>query len=321
MRGSPQSSKVAVCNLIGLIAAGISVSWWILYFTDFFPVFGGLLGLGGLFTWIAFVSNILTDERKAEMQQSFDRFVLQRLGLLIFLGLALFGWWIGFAPCRTTLLVDCLETTGGHFMEIREFRTEAPLEPEPVKRLTLSPRGTAKVLLATPWFGKKDYLVKISGFPARKITLSGYQRRQFFIPASMLQRPVVLIRPAAKELGVVDEGFSLEVRVKGNKGEIFRIDNYPGKAVWFGADEDVAVPERLLDQWRQEFKMAKKNTEDIARWLPPISIGPVDGLSGITEVSAHLLNRRGEIRYTGGTDLRIVRERPYPKEVVLYEKK
>ncbi len=83
MRGSPQSSKVAVCNLIGLIAAGISVSWWILYFTDFFPVVGGLLGLGGLFTWIAFVSNILTDERKAEMQQSFDRFVLQRRGLLI----------------------------------------------------------------------------------------------------------------------------------------------------------------------------------------------------------------------------------------------
>ena len=108
-------------------------------------------------------------------------------------------------------------------MEIREFRTEVPLKPEPVKRLTLSPRGTAKVLLATPWFGKKDYLVKISGFPARKITLSGYQRSQFFIPASMLLRPVVLIRPAAKELGVVDEGFSLEVRIKGDKEEIFRI--------------------------------------------------------------------------------------------------
>lgn len=314
-------SKVPIYNLIGLIAAGISVSWWILYFTDFFPVFGGLLGLGGLFTWIAFVGNILTDERKAEMQQSFDRIVLQHRGLLVLLGLSLLGWWIGYAPCRATLLVDCLDTTGGHFMEIREFKTVAPLAPEPVERLTLSPRGTAKVLLATPWFGKRDYLVKVSGFPARKITVTGYRREPFFLPASMLLRPVVLIRPAASELGVVDEGFSLEVQVRGDKAATFRIENYPGKAVWFGADDDVAVPERLLDEWRQEFKMAKKNAEDIARWLPPISLGPVAELSGITEISARLVNRGGEIKYAGGIDLRVLRERAFPKEIVLYEKK
>jgi hypothetical protein len=108
MNNASQHNIGPVCNLIGLITAGISVCWWVLYFTDFFPVFGGLLGLTRL------------------------------------------GWWMGYAPCRATLLVDCLETTGGHFMEIREFNPKAPLEPEPVKRLTLSPRGTAKVLLATP---------------------------------------------------------------------------------------------------------------------------------------------------------------------------
>jgi len=320
MNTSPQYSKVPIFNLMALIAAGISVSWWILYFSDFFPVFGGLLGLGGLFAWIAFVGNILTSERKAEMQHSFDSMVLQRRGLLVFLGLLLLGWWMGYVPCRGTLLVDSLETTGGHFMEIREYSSKAPLAPEPVERLTLSPRGTAKVLLATPWFGKKDYLVKVSGFPARKITVSGCHREPFFIPASMLLRPVVLIRPAASELGVVDTGFQLDVQVRGDKERTFHIKNYPGKAVWFGADDDVAVPERLLDAWRQEFKMAKKNAEDIARWLPPLSLGPVDDLSGITEISANLVNGGGEVKYTGGVDLRGWRERSFPKELVLYEK-
>lgn len=321
MRDSPQNTKVPIFNLIGLIVTGISVSWWILYFTDFFPVFGGLLGLGGLFTWIAFVGNILTDERKKRMQQSFDNIVLQRRSWLLILGLALLGWWMGYAPCRATLLVDCLETTGGHFMEIREFKTEAPLEPEPMERLTLSPRGTAKVLLATSWFGKRDYLVKVSGFPARKITVTGYRREPFFIPASLLLRPVVLIRPAASELGVVDEGFSLEIHVKGDKVATFRIEEYPGKAVWFGADSDVAVPDWLLDEWRQEFKRAKKDMEDVTRWLPPISLGPVAELSGITEISAHLVNRGGKIKYTGCIALRHSPERQFPKEIVLYEKK
>ncbi len=321
MSNSSQHSNVPICNLVGLIAAGISVSWWILYFTDSFPVFGGLLGLGGLFTWIAFVGQILTGERKSHMQQSFDRFVLQRRSLPVLLGLALLGWWMGYAPCRATLLVDCLEATGGHFMEIRTFNPKAPLEREPMERLILSPRGTAKVLLTTPWFGKKDYVIKVSGFPARKITMTGFCREPFFIPASMLLRPVVLIRPAASELGVIDEGFSLEVQVKGEREETFRIKNYPGKAVWFGADNDVAVPERLLNNWRQEFKMAKKNPEDISRWLPPLSLGPVIELSGITGISARLINRGGQIKYIGRIDLQGLKKRPFPEEIILYEKK
>ncbi len=322
MSDSSQNSKVPICNLIGLIAAGISVSWWILYFTDYFPVVGGLLGLGGLFTWIAFVGNILTSTRKEEMQQFFDKVVLQRRFLPVLLGLALLGWWLGYAPCRTTLLVDCLEPTSGYFMEIREFNAKAPLKPEPVERLTLSPRGTAKVLLTTPWFGKKDYLVKVSGFPAQKVTVNGYHRQPFFIPASMLRRSVVLIRPAVRELGGVDEGFSLIVRARGNNKEAsFRIEKYQGKAVWFGADDDVAVPERLLAQWRQQFKKAKKNAEDIARWLPPVSLGPVAELSGITTVSAYLVNEGGEIKYTGSIDLRSLPGRAFPKEIVLHEKK
>ncbi len=57
--------------------------------------------------------------------------MLQRRSLLIFLSIALLGWWMGYAPCRATLVADCLETTGGHFMEIREFNPKAPLGPEP----------------------------------------------------------------------------------------------------------------------------------------------------------------------------------------------
>ncbi|HUF29109.1 MAG TPA: hypothetical protein VMM77_00495 [Gemmatimonadaceae bacterium] len=51
-------------NLLLLLGLGLLVSWWILYYTSYFPVFGGLLGLGGLFAWIAFVSGLIHGDRK-----------------------------------------------------------------------------------------------------------------------------------------------------------------------------------------------------------------------------------------------------------------
>ncbi len=50
-------------NLLLLVATGILLSAWTLYYTDLFPLVGGLLGLGGLFAWITFHSHLITEER------------------------------------------------------------------------------------------------------------------------------------------------------------------------------------------------------------------------------------------------------------------
>src|SRR6266496_3789796 len=57
-------------NLAWIIVLGVAISGWILYFTDWFPAIGGLLALGGVFSWLAFVSKVLPDERLKVLQAS-----------------------------------------------------------------------------------------------------------------------------------------------------------------------------------------------------------------------------------------------------------
>src|SRR4051812_28381189 len=63
-------------NLLSIISVGVLVSGWLLYYTDWFEVVGGLLALGGILSWLAFVSKILPDERIKQLQKRFDDRVL-----------------------------------------------------------------------------------------------------------------------------------------------------------------------------------------------------------------------------------------------------
>ena len=66
-----------------------------------------LLGLGGLFTWIAFVSGLLKDERKEEFQDGFERRVLleRRTWMAVLLAGGLFLLW---ASLHGTIVVQSL---------------------------------------------------------------------------------------------------------------------------------------------------------------------------------------------------------------------
>jgi len=320
---SPGRTFWAIVNLFALIASGISVSWWILYYTDFFPIFGGLLGLGGLFTWIAFVSNILTADRKEELQRIFDQYVLQQHFLIHILFLFLAWWWLYFAPTRSALLVDSLESTIGHVIELWEFQEQHALTTSPlVKRVKLSSSETAKVLLSTPWFGSKKYLVKVKGYPAIKITVRSFRREPLFIPKMLLDRPVLLIRPEARDLGAVAEEFRLDVFINDSWTPTYTLHEYHGQALWLGADAEVDVPKELIDRWRLEFKSAGMYEEDYMKWLHPDSLDPVVEFSGSTKITVNLKNKGGKIKYSGDiTTQPSGNALQFPEEIILHFKK
>ena len=71
-------TRQAIRNLALLFVCGFALSGWPLYYTDWFPVTGGLLGLGRLFALLAFLANLISDERKAEFQEAFDAHILQK---------------------------------------------------------------------------------------------------------------------------------------------------------------------------------------------------------------------------------------------------
>jgi hypothetical protein len=82
-------------NLVLLVFLGVLVCGWLLYFSDWFEVVGGLLALTGAFTWLAFVLKIVKEDRIREMQDWIDKRILRRklttgvLSSLIFVSIVL----------------------------------------------------------------------------------------------------------------------------------------------------------------------------------------------------------------------------------------
>ena len=72
----PNVGRVTV-NLMLIVLALAMISGWLLYYTDWFPLIGGLFTLSGVFAWLALVSNLLTEVRARQMRNAFDEKALQ----------------------------------------------------------------------------------------------------------------------------------------------------------------------------------------------------------------------------------------------------
>jgi hypothetical protein len=64
-----EPSGIFYVNLLAILLFGVANSAWLLRFTDYFEVVGGLLALGGLFSWLAFVVKVLPDDRLKAIQK------------------------------------------------------------------------------------------------------------------------------------------------------------------------------------------------------------------------------------------------------------
>ena len=165
-----------------------------LYYTDWFPVVGGLLGLGGLFAWIAFVSGLLTDERKEQFQKEFERRVLLARrtwrGVLL-VGAVLLVW----ASAHGSIVLQSLADGRDRTVEIRPASAEKAALPG-----SLPPNTIRKDLVLTGWW-RRSFRVKVSGLPAAQIDVAPFQRRIVAVPSAFVERPAVLIRaePAGQQ--------------------------------------------------------------------------------------------------------------------------
>src|SRR5947209_1330617 len=74
----PAASALFVTNLILIGVFGVALSGWILFYTDYFEIFGGLLSLTGLFSWLAFISKALPEDRLKALQSALDNRVFNR---------------------------------------------------------------------------------------------------------------------------------------------------------------------------------------------------------------------------------------------------
>lgn len=235
-----QLPPVILRTLLSLIVTGITVSAWILFYTDWFPYFTGLVTLSGAFVWIGFVGGLLTDARKEQLQAAFERFLLGRprawwLTPLVVLPALTLATWAG-----GTVIVDSVDDAQHRALTIRPERTGLLSDVLTVR--TSLPSRTRRTFYLWHFGLYRDYRLELTGLPSRRVRPRVVGREKVIVPGDLYLSPIVLLR--------LNQVLGDQVRQGDRKLAIFlddrlltQLDPYDGKAIWMG--DPLAVPEEL----------------------------------------------------------------------------
>lgn len=305
-------------NLVLLILLGVGISGWLLRYTDWFPIVGGLLGLGGAFAWIAFLTNIVGDARKKQLQQWLDQSVLQRWHATVYIAvLAILG--LGVASSQGTIVVEHLEGSADRLVRIYAVAAQPDAEPTALVAgpVRLTPGATQKHLMTTSWLNRTEFWIEVTGLPAIRETVRGWHRAELVVPGSFISRPVILVRPDAVVSRTASNiKYQLTVEVDG--AAIGELDDYQGELVWIGCNIGVTVPTERRERWREELI---EGTHPPPGWSRHKHIAPWRLLRPGQDVVVRLL-KEDKTEYVVASATVGVPERSgdFPQEIVLHEK-
>jgi hypothetical protein len=286
---------VFALNLFSILFAGVAVSAWLLHFTDWFEALGTLLALGGLFSWLAFVSRVLPDDRVKGLQKLVADKLLDRpatwkvalgtLAVLFVLSLPL-----------GALQVDNEPGEGDH--AVRAYSGPDPGAPA-AYRLPANGRLRFPLLAGT-------YKLKVSGIAARKATVRpwwwSWRPDSYSVPTS-LRQPLVLIVPEASVANKAVQAaqksregkpdahpYKLLVSVNGAAPWVIQV--YAGGPIWVGSeDEDIEVPPAVRE--RKEWMDLQKLPLGAAQVPPPLPLPGGPSLARGDYLEAQLLRDDG----------------------------
>src|SRR5262249_9169940 len=152
-----------------IVAFGVALSGWILYYTDYFEIFGGLLSLTGLFSWVAFISKALPDDRLKAMQIALDNRLFNR-GSTLARVLLLFLAGTAVARFLGTIQVEAMPEVGDHALWVHSAKSQVS---DPTR---LPANGIVRSLIWTSWWSPSKVRVKVSGYPALVTPVRPWQR-------------------------------------------------------------------------------------------------------------------------------------------------
>ena len=294
-----------------MLALGVAVSAWILTFTDVFEEFAGLLALSGLFSWIAFVSKLLPEDRVKALQGWTDReiFCRNRTTWAIFCG---FGVALLVFSLLGSVQVESYDTID-RAMHVGRAGGKADLEGE-VSRLL--PGKRLREVFITSWFRQTNVRIKAIGYPDVVKPLKPWTVTKLYLPASFL-RPVVLVIPSPKLMAFPDSTIQLLIDDK----EWDKIP-FDGKAVWVGCDRQVEIPKSEGDALRS-FMTALSDAEKpqaLDSWFHPDAASDKQLPAGST-IKVQFVLSNGSVEGEATDLLRLpVSSQDFPQRIYLAEK-
>ena len=312
---------LVIANCVVLLVAGVGFCFWTIYYTDWFPVIGGLLGLTGAFAWIGVLGNLITEHRKTALQDWVDRELLQTWTPCVAVGAAGCAFFLLIAARTGAVVADATADEVARTVTI----TAVPHTSEPAAELSSSPGTSSSALLRTGLFSAKDYEVVAGGLPGIRVTVRSFQRHRLKLPNDPMTAPVILLRPDSTLSGMSIVGkHALEVTVDGKK--FGRIDSYRGTTVWVGATRDVAIPRETSDRWRADDDINMKDSTVrelmLARWRTPSAIpGTSPLLPGMQVRAAVVSTEDGQSIGVACRTVTVPNDRhEFPEELVIHDR-
>jgi hypothetical protein len=239
--------RLYLANLFALVTTGVLVSGWLLYYTESFEVVGGLLGLGGLFAWAAFVVGLLTDDSKEKLQAAFENGVLLRWRTMFLCFLVLIG--VGVLTFSSaTLVLDAEAEDADRMVSVSFGDADAASS-------RVAAHSVRRMWMFTG-FGTTPLRVKMDGLPGLNATVQPPFRTNLTVPTAFEGRPLLLVRTTPFQSGSLARApgdFELHVSLEG-KSEM--LPAYGGQTVWIGAEDDVPIPTKVLQRWREALTIA-----------------------------------------------------------------
>jgi len=225
-------------NVVLVMLTGVVISVWVLTFTDFFAVIGGLLGAGGALLWVTVVWKLLPEGvSKAFRDAAVDAVFRARwTGLACLLCLAAGTW---FAAQVGTIEVVAAPDAAHARVWLQPLGVTSGVD-----EFSVAAGARKRYLRAAPG----TYLVRVRGYPERTVDLAGLDRVTLTVPYSFL-RPVVLARTTVAAMTMPPgPPVTLVVRINGQKELRRPFDGHP---VWIGCS-GLQLSQSLLDAWKAD---------------------------------------------------------------------
>jgi|GEM_PF-3362086 len=307
-RAARTSFRLFVRNVTVLVAVGVAISWWLVEFTDFFPTIGGLLGLGGIFAWAAFLSNLIREDRKKEMQQAIETKVLLVSSTTLYALLVLMLFVVCVAM-RSTIIVIGPPDGEKRVVELRSgndvIETINVGAGEKVKRSIFVPLQNNVVV------------AKVVGLPETNVRLEHFGRQTLAVPYSFTSQPTLL---AVLPSSLVTSAREATIRILRKRGDAWMVEDestlpqYNGRSIWVGCSADVKVPAPVITQWQSDglsSAVVKRLRDPVATTTTPLESG--------TELRVCVANGAAGIIASGETTVAGRGKEAFPQQLVLDE--
>jgi len=326
----PQNSQHTLSSHVPLLLAIlISLSVWIYLYTEYFPVFGSIIGLSGVLVVVPAMRGLMSKKRQEAYAAYFDQLLFQ-------------------SHLTAKVYVVCLLVIAfGGFLVLKPARfsnasTEQPLNLSyrsvtfdgntgPWYSLYLQPRQTKPIRLLRPIFGGTVALdVRVPGLPLFRHATTAFGWPRINLPSDAWREPVLIVRPDVElmaRLRVRLPRLAMELRRAGEGALISCQEEKPwlGSPIWIGGGTDLlTIPAGMKSAWQNEHALAALQSPDQGLALLTSGIARRLGCSNASGQSIQLLPN-DELQFTieagngdvlSESNIRIKGDELFPLEVV-----